>query len=287
MKATTEAATPEHPLVKYIRPSALKTTNCPGCGNGILAHSILRAIEKEELDMDDFTFVSGIGCAAWIPSPYFYADVLHTTHGRPVAFATGVKLAAPDRRVMVVSGDGDLLAIGGNHFIHAARRNINMTVICVNNSIYGMTGGQVAPTTPVGLKTMTTPYGNVENDFDISNLAIAAGATFVARWTVHHAPQITKTVRKALNHRGFSFLEIISQCPVQFGRKSGMGNSVQMFEHYKENSVSIKRASSMSEEELTGKVVVGEMLDIQKPVLDDKLESLRKSFRGEVDNGEN
>ena len=171
-----------HPLAEYVRPSASRTANCPGCGNGILAQAILRAFKEDNRDMDDFVFVSGIGCAAWIPSPFFNGDVLHTTHGRPLAFATGVKLAAPDRNVMVISGDGDLLAIGGNHFIHAARRNIDMTVICINNSIYGMTGGQVAPTTPVGLKTMTSPYGNVENSFDISSLAAAAGATFVARW---------------------------------------------------------------------------------------------------------
>jgi len=237
--------------------------------------------------MDEFVFVSGIGCAAWIPSPFFYADILHTTHGRPIAFATGVKLAAPDRRVMVISGDGDLLAIGGNHFIHAARRNIDMVVICVNNSIYGMTGGQVAPTTPVGLRTITSPYGNVENDFDISGLAVAAGATFVARWTVFHALQITKTVRKALNHRGFSLIEIISQCPVQFGRKAGMGNSVQMFDHYKENSVPVRKASSMPEEERAGKIIVGELLEIRKPVLDKELEKLRQQLRKEGGDGAN
>ena len=277
----------EHPLIHYIRPSAVRTSNCPGCGNGILAQSILRAFDEEGLDMDEFVFVSGIGCAAWIPSPFFYGDTLHTTHGRPIAFATGVKLAAPDRRVMVISGDGDLLAIGGNHFIHAARRNIDMVVICVNNGIYGMTGGQVAPTTPIGLKTVTSPYGNVENDFDISDLAIAAGATFVARWTVYHALQITKTVRKALNHRGFSLIEIISQCPVQFGRKAGMGNSVQMFDHYKENSVPVRKASSMSEEERAGKIIVGELLEIHKPVLDEELEKLRQQLRKEGGDGAN
>lgn len=268
-----------HPYEKYIRPSALRTTNCPGCGNGILAQSILRAIDEEGLDMDDFVFVSGIGCAAWIPSPFFHADILHTTHGRPIAFATGVKLAKPDRRVMVVSGDGDLLAIGGNHFIHAARRNIDMMVICVNNSIYGMTGGQVAPTTPMGIKTSTTPYGNLENSFDICELATAAGATFVARWTVVNALQITRTVKKALHHRGFSFIEIISQCPVQFGKKSGMGNSTKMFDYYKENSVSIKRASAMSEDELAGKIIVGELVEKEKPVLDEELAKLRQRFR--------
>jgi len=272
----------EHPLLKYIRPSAAVTANCPGCGNGVLSQSILRAIDDEGLDLDDFVFVSGIGCAAWIPSPAYYADVLHTTHGRPIAFGTGVKLAAPDRRVMVISGDGDLLAIGGNHFIHAARRNIDMIVVCVNNGIYGMTGGQVAPTTPSGLKTITSPYGNVENVFDISRLGEAAGATFVARWTSWHARQITATMKKALNHHGFSLIEVITQCPVQFGRRTGIGNTVQMMEYYRKNSVRVSRAKEMSEEELEGKIVVGEFLQIKKPELTDEIAKLR----AQVEKGE-
>ena len=276
-----------HPLHTYVRPSGLRTANCPGCGNGILASAILRAIDEEKLSLDDFVFVSGIGCAAWIPSPFIYSDILHTTHGRPIAFATGVKLAAPDRRVMVVSGDGDLLAIGGNHFIHAARRNIDMTVICVNNGIYGMTGGQVAPTTPLGLKTATTPYGNVENTFDISGLAMAAGATFVARWTVYHTLQITKTIRKALSRKGFSLIEIMSQCPVQFGRKTGMGSAVKMLDYFREQSVTTAKAAGMSPEELAGKIVVGELLDIEKPVLDVELALLRERLRKEAGNDAN
>ncbi|MHB9028416.1 MAG: thiamine pyrophosphate-dependent enzyme [Candidatus Latescibacterota bacterium] len=276
-----------HQLHKYIRPSALKTANCPGCGNGVLAASILRAIDEEGLSMDDFVFVSGIGCAAWIPSPFFFGDTLHTTHGRPIAFATGVKLAAPDRKVMVVSGDGDLLAIGGNHFIHAARRNIDMIVICVNNGIYGMTGGQAAPTTPLGLKTATTPFGNVENTFDISGLAMAAGATFVARWTVYQALQITKTIRKALSRRGFSLIEILSQCPVQFGRKTGMGNTTRMLDYFQEQSVPVAKAAGMSKEELEGKIVIGELLNIEKPVLDVEMARLRERLRKEAEHAEN
>jgi len=271
----------EHSLHKYLRPSAKRTANCPGCGNGILAQSILRTFDEDAMSMDDFVFVSGIGCAAWIPSPLFHADVLHTTHGRPLAFATGVKLADPKRNVMVISGDGDLLAIGGNHFIHAARRNIDMTVICVNNGIYGMTGGQVAPTTPRGLKTMTSPYGNIENEFDISALAVAAGATYVARWTVVQALQITKTLRKAIAHKGFSFIEIISHCPVQFGRKTGMGSSTEMFDWLKESSVPVKKAAGMSADELKGKFVIGELANIEKPVLDEELARMRKSLREE------
>ena len=271
---------PTHPLHKFMRPSAIRTANCPGCGNGILTQAILRAIDEEGIDMDEFVFVSGIGCAAWIPSPLFLADTLHTTHGRPIAFATGVKLAKPDRRVMVISGDGDLLAIGGNHFIHAARRNIDITVVCVNNGIYGMTGGQVAPTTPIGLRTMTSPYGNIENDFDISGLAAAAGATYVARWTVLQTRQITKSVKKALEHRGFSFIEVISHCPVQFGRKTGMGSSTQMLDWLKECSVNTTKASGMTPEELEGKFVIGEFVEIDKPVLDIELEKMRRNVQG-------
>ncbi len=151
--------------------------------------------------MDDFVFVSGIGCSAWIPSPLFAADTLHTTHGRPVAFATGVKLGLPDKNVMVVSGDGDLTAIGGNHLIHAARRNINLTVVLMNNGIYGMTGGQTAPTTPLGLKTITSPYGSLEHPFDIAPMVVAAGAPFVARWTTYHPRQLTRSIKKGLQKR--------------------------------------------------------------------------------------
>jgi 2-oxoglutarate/2-oxoacid ferredoxin oxidoreductase subunit beta len=265
----------DHPLAKYIRPSARSTANCPGCGNGILAQAILQAIDELGLSMDDFVFVSGIGCSAWIPSPSFFGDVLHTTHGRPIAFATGIKAAMPDKHVMVVSGDGDLTAIGGNHLIHAARRNIAMTVFCVNNGIYGMTGGQVAPTTPIGLSTVTTPFGNAENPFDICKLVEGAGASFVARWTTYHPRQIVKTAKKAIEKKGFAFVEVISQCPVEFGRKTGMGNSVQMMEYYKQNSVSLAKAKTMAPEALTGKIVVGEFLDINKPELIETMAAVR------------
>ena len=265
----------EHPLAKYIRPSAKTTANCPGCGNGILAQSILRAIEELGLAMDDFVFVSGIGCAAWIPSPSFFADVMHTTHGRPIAFGTGIKAALPQKRVMVISGDGDLTAIGGNHLIHAARRNIAMTVFCVNNGIYGMTGGQVAPTTPLGLTTVTTPFGNAENPFDICELVKGAGASFVARWTTYHPRQLVRTAKKAIQKKGFAFVEVLSQCPVEFGRKTGMGNAVQMLEWYKAQSVTITRAKDMSSEALRNKIVVGEFVDIEKPELIETLTAIR------------
>ncbi len=253
-----------HPMARYLRPGKEATTACPGCGDGIIAHGVLRAIDQLELDIDDFVFVCGIGCAGWIPSPYFAADTLHTTHGRPLAFATGVKLSAPDRHVVVISGDGDLTAIGGNHLIHAARRNLDLTVLCVNNRIYGMTGGQVAPTTPLGVRTATTPNGNLENSFDLSELVKAAGATYVARWTTAHPRQITRAVIDALQHPGFAFIEILSQCPVHYGKLSREGSAVETLEHFRQNSVTLNRAENLDPEELEGRWLVGELVGAEE-----------------------
>ncbi len=256
-----------HPLRKYTRAHVTKTTNCPGCGNGIIVQAILRAIDELGLDMDEFAFVSGIGCSAWIPTPLFNADTLHTTHGRPIAFATGVKLGQPNLKVVVASGDGDLAAIGGNHLIHAARRNIGMTVILVNNGIYAMTGGQTAPTTPRGVSTMTNPYGTLEYVFDISALVAAAGAPYVARWTTFHPRQMTKSIKKAITSDGFSFIEVVSQCPVQYGKVTKSGGALDLLRNYKENSISVEKAKSMDADSLKGKIVVGEFVDLQKPEL--------------------
>jgi 2-oxoglutarate ferredoxin oxidoreductase subunit beta len=231
--------------------------------------------------MDDFVYVSGIGCSAWIPSPFFNADVLHTTHGRPIAFALGIKMGLPDKKVMVVSGDGDLTAIGGNHLIHNARRNVDMIVVCLNNGIYGMTGGQAAPTTPMGLKTTTTPYGSFEAPFDISRLVIAAGASFVARWTTHHARQLTASLKKAMQRRGFSFIEVITQCPVQFGKKTGSGSSVQMMREYKEKYILAKEAEKLSEAELPGKIVVGELVLKDMPEMIEEIGKMKQKASGE------
>lgn len=256
-----------HPLRKFARPHVTRTTTCPGCGNGIATQAILRAIEELDLKMDDFVFVSGIGCSAWIPSPFFAADTLHTTHGRPVAFATGVKLGLPEKHVMVVSGDGDLTAIGGNHLIHAARRNIGLTVVLMNNGIYGMTGGQTAPTTPRGIVTVTSPYGSLEHSFDIAPMIVSAGAAYVARWTTHHPRQLTQAIKKGLTTKGFALIEVVTQCPVQFGRASKLGGAVEMLKHFKANSVRIEKARKMDPAELLGKIVVGEFVDTEKPEL--------------------
>jgi len=251
----------QHPLRKYLRPSVRAIGFCPGCGDGTIMQCVLRAIDELKLDMDDFVFVSGIGCAAWVISPFFNADVLHTTHGRPIAYATGVKLNLPDKKVMVISGDGDLTAIGGNHLIHAARRNIDMVVVCINNGIFGMTGGQVAPTTPRGARTITTPYGNMENAFDIAPMVQAAGASYVARWTAYHPRQLTKSIKRAIEKKGFAFVEVISQCPVQFGAKTGAGSAVEMLKTFKEGAISVKKASEKGFGEIGDKIVVGDFVN--------------------------
>lgn len=264
-----------HPLRRYTRSHVTRTSTCPGCGNGIVTQAILRAIDELELEMDDFVFVSGIGCSAWIPSPLFSADTLHTTHGRPIAFATGVKLGLPQKNVMVASGDGDLTAIGGNHLIHAARRNIDLTVVLINNGIYGMTGGQTAPTTPRGLTTITSPYGTLEHPFDISAMVAASGASFVARWTTYHPRLMMRSIKKGIQKKGFALIEAVSQCPVQYGRASELGNAVNILKHFKEDSIRLSKVNEMSSEELEGKIVVGEFVDIEKAELSDEWARIR------------
>jgi 2-oxoglutarate ferredoxin oxidoreductase subunit beta len=268
-----------HPLRKYTRSHVLRTTTCPGCGIGTVSQAILRAIDELEIDLDDFVFVSGIGCSAWIPSPFYNADTLHTTHGRPIAYATGVKLGLPEKHVMVVSGDGDLTAIGGNHLIHAARRNIDLTVVLVNNGIYAMTGGQTAPTTPRGMMTITSPHGTLEHTFDISAMIAAAGASFVARWTTYHPRQMTRSIKKGIQKKGFALIEAVSQCPVQYGRASKLGDAVSMLTYFKDNSVRISKAKKMDAAELKSKIVVGEFVDIEKAELTAEWAELKSKLR--------
>jgi 2-oxoglutarate ferredoxin oxidoreductase subunit beta len=269
-----------HPLRKFARPHVTRTTTCPGCGNGIATQAIMRAIDELNLSMNDFVFVSGIGCSAWIPSPFFAADTLHTTHGRPVAFATGVKLGLPDKHVMVVSGDGDLTAIGGNHLIHAARRNIGLTVVLMNNGIYGMTGGQTAPTTPRGISTVTSPYGSLEYSFDIAPMIASAGAAYVARWTTFHPRQLTKAIKTGITKKGFALIEVVTQCPVQYGRAAKLGGAVDILKYFKENSVRIEKSRKMEPADLAGKIVVGEFLNVEKPELSAEWKRLIGSLGG-------
>ncbi|MFZ5585828.1 MAG: thiamine pyrophosphate-dependent enzyme [Thermodesulfobacteriota bacterium] len=222
-------------LEKYLRPQVKATPFCPGCGHGVLLGLILRAIEGLEeagrLKWEEMLFVSGIGCAAWIPSPNFRADTLHTLHGRAVAFAVGAKAANPALKVMVVSGDGDLASIGGNHLIHAARRNADLTVVCANNQIYGMTGGQAAPTTPLDTPTATTPGGNPYRPFDLCRLVEAAGAGYVARGAVNRPYELMEYLARGLTTPGFAFIEVLSPCPTQFGRRQRLDTPAAMFDH--------------------------------------------------------
>lgn len=220
---------------KHVRRASLPTIFCPGCGSGTLLNQVFRLVDK--MGIDNFVFTSGSGCNGWLPA-VLDADVQHTLHGRPVAVATGVKLALPDKHVMVFSGDGDCLGIGGNHFIHAARRNIDLTVIIVNNLNYGMTGGQLSPSTPHKGKTKTSPYGNPEQPFDAVQLAIGAGATFVARETSAQPRALFKTMEAAVLHKGFSVVDVITQCPTQAGRSLfGTSNPAEILGIIKQYSV--------------------------------------------------
>jgi 2-oxoglutarate ferredoxin oxidoreductase subunit beta len=226
-------------VTDYLRKRFMPHIWCPGCGHGIVLASLLRAAEKLGLAKNDVVMISGIGCSARMQG---YADfhTLHTLHGRALAFATGIKLAWPYLKVLVPMGDGDALAIGGNHFIHAARRNIDMTAIILNNSIYGMTGGQYSPLTDCGELATTAPYGTVDKPFDAVALARAAGATYIARTTTYHVRMMDSLFAEAINHRGFAVIEVLSQCPTYYGRKNNKGDAVAMMENYRDNTVKVK-----------------------------------------------
>jgi len=246
---------------------------CPGCGNGIILGSIIRALHGLGIEKDDVVMVSGIGCSGRT-STYVDFNTLHTTHGRALAFATGLKVARPELTLLVVMGDGDALAIGGNHFIHAARRNIDLTAFIYNNSIYGMTGGQVSPTTPIGKIASTAPMGNIENTFDPVKLAEAAGASFAARGTTYDTDVLDELTTLAMQKKGFSLLEIITPCPTIYGRYNRLGDAVKMLEAQRDNTVPLEEARNMSQEELEGKILTGVFVDVEKPEYCEEYEKL-------------
>ena len=242
---------------------------CAGCGIGIVLGAIVREVDGLQLDKDDVALLSGIGCTGRMPV-YVDFNTMHTTHGRALAFATGLKMVRPEMKVIVVMGDGDALAIGGNHFIHAARRNIGLTAIVVNNSTYGMTGGQYSPTTPIGAQAATAPYGHIEQPFPITELAVAAGAAFVARSTVYHVQELEKHIAQAITKEGFSVVEAVSYCHTTLGRINRWGTAPDMMRHLKENSITLRQAERMSEgasesEEKRGKIVRGVFVDRDIP----------------------
>ncbi len=237
---------------------------CPGCGNGTVMNCFYRAFKELDWNLDNTVFVSGIGCSSRIPL-YINSDALHTTHGRAVAFATGLKLARPELDIVVFTGDGDLGAIGGNHFMNGCRRNIDMDVICINNNIYGMTGGQASITTPHDFQSTTTPYGNKEYPLDLAEIAVAAGANYVARWTTRHVHELTKSIKVALEKKGFNLIEVVSQCPTNFGRRNKMGDAAVMLEWFKENSIRREKARSAAVDHvdlnMAGQITIGEFVN--------------------------
>lgn len=248
---------------KYYRDGKLPHIWCPGCGHGILLNALIRAIDELGLDKDKVCVVSGIGCSSRATG-YIDFNTVHTTHGRALAYATGIKHANPDLTVIVVTGDGDCSAIGGNHLIHACRRNIDITTICFNNNIYGMTGGQYSPTTPTGEFGTTAPYGNIDRTFDLCDLAKGSGATYVGRSTAYHAKELTKLIKNGIENKGFSFVEGISVCPTCYGRKNKKGNAVKMLTYLKDNCVN-KKVVDKKPELAEGKIVIGEFYNKSMP----------------------
>jgi 2-oxoglutarate ferredoxin oxidoreductase subunit beta len=248
----------------YIRPGKLPHIWCPGCTYGIVFKSLLRAVESMQIPKDDIALVSGIGCASRLPG-YVDWNTLHTAHGRAIPFATGLKMARPDKKVLVVSGDGDATAIGGNHFIHACRRNIDITVIVLNNFIYGMTGGQHSPTTPVGHLATTMPFGNVDPIFNIPALARGAGATWVGRGTAYHVPALDKLIVRAVEHKGLSVLEIVNGCPTTHGRRNKFRSPTDMLLWMKDTALPVTAFEKFPAEKTVGKFPIGVLYEKEAP----------------------
>ena len=266
-----------NPVLSCLRQDRIPHIWCPGCGIGTSVNAFCRALTDSGLDLDKVAIVSGIGCTGRTAG-YLNLDSFHTTHGRAIPFATGLKLANPELNVVVYSGDGDLFAIGGNHFFHAARRNMDILVICVNNFTYGMTGGQVAPTTPTGPTQTTMPYGNFEGPFNLPFVADACGATYVARWSVYHVRQLAKAMTEALGKKGFRFIEVLSPCPTLYSRRNRLGDGVDMVKYYKEKSVVQNGADTKNIGlDFQGEIVVGKFVDRERPTwLDSMNEHLGK-----------
>lgn len=258
---------------KYMREDKLPHIWCPGCGNGILMRDVAQAIDDLGLDKRKVVIVSGIGCSSRAAG-YMDFNTIHTTHGRAIAFATGIKMANPSLEVIVITGDGDASAIGGNHLIHAARRNIGLTVVVFNNSIYGMTGGQYSPTTPRGDYGTTAPYGNIDRPFDIAQLAAGAGASFAARGDAYHVQKTVDLIKKGIAHKGFAIIDCLTVCPTYYGRKNKKGGAVEMMKFQKENFIPEEIAARMSPEQLAGKRVLGVVANNDYPELTEEYAAL-------------
>mgnify|MGYP006278664193 CR=1 FL=1 len=273
---------PQRTIHKYLRHNKkFPHVWCPGCSNGIILGTTIRAISELEYAKDDVAMVSGIGCSSRMPV-YVDFNTLHTLHGRALSYATGIKMHKPHMKVIVITGDGDATAIGGNHFIHAARRNIDLTTILINNNIYGMTGGQHSPTTPTDSRATTMLHGNIDPTFDICNLALGAGATFVARTTAYHAVEAENLIKQALEHKGFSLVEIISSCPVIYGRLNKKGNAPAMMNEMKTNAIPKKAYDALPPEKRKGKYTRGLLKKEDKPEYTALYDKLTKKIK-EID----
>jgi len=275
MSIVTIESQPGNPVEPFLRMDRMPHIWCPGCGIGTTVNCFTRALLESGADLDKVAVVSGIGCTGRVAG-YARLDSFHTTHGRAIPFATGLKLANPSLQVVVYSGDGDLTAIGGNHLIHAARRNIDLKVICVNNMIYAMTGGQTAPTTPENAITSTAPYGTFEPAFNLVQLAESAGASYVARWTTYHVKQLSRAMGEVLRKRGFCFIEVLSPCPTLYQRRNKLGDALETMKYYKAAS-KVRHGAPTSETALSmkGEIVVGKFVDRDRP---DYLELMRHQF---------
>jgi 2-oxoglutarate ferredoxin oxidoreductase subunit beta len=265
-----------HPKDHLLRVDRLPHIWCPTCGIGTAASCFVTAVEETEIPTENFAVISGIGCTGRVAG-YVKLDSFHTTHGRAVPFGVGLHLAKPNMKVVVISGDGDLMSIGGNHFLHTARRNIDITIICVNNFIYGMTGGQLAPTTPLTAKTTTSPYGSFEYPINVPYIAAACGAVYVARWTVLHIKRLTRAIKEAILKPGFSVVEIIAPCSTLYARKNRLGTGTDLLQFYHDNC-EIEHGADLKTLGLDfqEKIKCGKFVDIDKPTYLENLEKRRE-----------
>jgi 2-oxoglutarate ferredoxin oxidoreductase subunit beta len=271
----------KNPMEEFLRMDRIPHIWCPGCGIGTVVTSFVEALKKNKEDLDKIAVVSGIGCTGRVAG-YVKLDSFHTTHGRAVPFATGLKLANPDMKVVVFSGDGDIFGIGGNHFIHAARRNMDITIICVNNFNYAMTGGQVAATTPMTANASTAPYGNFEYAFSLPYLADACGATYVARWTALHMRRVTKSIQEALKHRGLSLIEVITPCVTLYARRNRLGDGLNLLKYYYDQSVIEHGADTRTLDiDYQGKLVCGKFVHKEKPTFLDAMNTHMMNVLGD------
>jgi 2-oxoglutarate ferredoxin oxidoreductase subunit beta len=269
------------PVEEFLRMDRIPHIWCSGCGIGVVVSSFADALRKSNLDLNKVAIVSGIGCSGRAAG-YVKLDSFHSTHGRALPFATGLKLANPELKVVVFSGDGDIFGIGGNHFIHAARRNMDMVVICINNFNYAMTGGQVAATTPIDANLSTAPYGNFEHPFSVPYLADACGASYVARWTCLHIRRVTKSMQEALDKKGFSLIEVIAPCVTLYARRNRLGDGLNLLKYYYDNSIIQHGADTRTLDiSYQGKMICGKFIDRERPTFLDGMNAHMKKVLGD------